>query len=134
MRAAPAAVRAGRLARVRARAALVRRGDEVSAWGRAGLAEKPHRLGGEDAAAPIAEAERVIALIVDRVQAWNDRAPDPDRPLLVEDPRATAIRKREEPARWWVYAAIIGAVSASAAIVLVHEVGSNRQRVELHYP
>ena len=122
------------LARVRARVALVRRGDSVEAWGRIGLADKPHRLGGDDAVAPVAEAQRVIALAVDRLAAWRARAPDPDRPLLVEDPRARAERKRDEPARWWVYAAIIGAVGASAAIVLVHESGSDRQRVELRYP
>ncbi|HWO21040.1 MAG TPA: hypothetical protein VNO30_19870 [Kofleriaceae bacterium] len=122
------------LARVRARAAIIRRGDSVEAWGRTGLAEKPHRLGGDDATAPVAEAGRVIALVVDRLAAWRDRAPDPDRPLLVEDPRERQGRRREEPARWWVYAAIIGAVGASAAIVLVHEAGSDRQRVELHFP
>jgi hypothetical protein len=122
------------LARVHARVALVRRGDSVEAWGRTGLAEKPHRLGGEDAAAPVAEAERVLALIVDRVAAWNDRAPDPDQPLLVEDPRERAGRQREEPTRWWVYAAIAGAVGASALIVLVHDAGDDRQRVELRYP
>ena len=122
------------LARVHARVALVRRGDSVEAWGRIGLAEKPHRLGGEDALAPVAEAARVLELVAERVRAWNDRAPDPDRPLLVEDPRERGIRRREEPTRWWVYAAIAGAVGASAAIVLVHEVGSDRQRVELHYP
>lgn len=122
------------LARVRARAAIVRRGDSVEAWGRSGLAEKPYRLGGDDAVAPLAEAERVVALVADRVSTWNDRAPDPDRPLLVEDPRRRLERRRDQPTRWWVYAAIIGAVGASAAVILVHEVGSDRQRVELHYP
>lgn len=122
------------LAKVHARAAIVRRGDGVEAWGRSGLAEKPHRLGGDDAIAPVAEAERVIALVALRVTAWNDRAPDPDQPLLVEDRRTRDARKGEEPARWWVYAAILGAVGASAAVILVHEVGSDRQRVELHYP
>lgn len=122
------------LARVHARVALVRRGDTVEAWGRAGLAERPHRLGGEDAVAPVAEAARVLELVVERVSAWNDRAPDPDRPLLVEDPRERVALRREEPTRWWVYAAILGAVGASVAVVLVHEAGSDHQRVELHYP
>jgi hypothetical protein len=123
------------LAHVHARVALVRRGDSVEAWGRLGLAEPPHRLGGDDAVAPVAEAERVIALCAERVAAWNERAPDPDQPLLVEDRRQSiGGRRREEPTKWWVYAAILGAVGASAAIVVVHEVGSDRQRVELHYP
>jgi hypothetical protein len=125
------------LARVRARVAIVRHGDSVEAWGRIGLADRPHRLGGDDAIVPVTEAERVLALVVDRVKAWRDRAPDPDRPLLVEDPRdrlGELRRRREEPARWWVYAAIIGAIGASAAVILVYEAGSDRQRVELHYP
>ncbi len=123
------------MARVRARAVLVRRGDSVEAWGRAGLADRPHRLGGDDAVAPVAEAARVIALIADRARAWNDRAPDPDRPLLVEDRRGRSEEQRRgERTRWWVYAAIIGAVSASAAIIVIQEVGSDRQRVELRYP
>jgi hypothetical protein len=125
------------LARVRARVAIVRHGDSVEAWGRIGLADKPRRLGGDDAIVPATEPERVLALVVERVKAWNDRAPDPDRPLLVEDPRdriGELRRRREEPAKWWVYAAIIGAVGASAAIILVYEAGSDRQRVELHYP
>jgi hypothetical protein len=122
------------LARVHARAALIRRGDTVEAWGRSGLAEKPHRLGGDDGIAPAAEAARMLGLIADRVSTWDDHAPDPDQPLLVEDRRGGEARRREQPTKWWVYAAIIGAVSASAAIVLAHEVGSDRQRVELHYP
>lgn len=122
------------LARVRARVAIVRRGDSVEAWGRVGLADKPHRLGGDDAVVAVAEAQRVIALAAERLAAWRDRAPDPDVPLLVEGPRTRGLRKPEEPARWWVYAAIIGAVGASAAVVLFHETGSPRQRVELHVP
>ena len=123
------------MARVRARVAVVRRGDSVEAWGRVGLADKPHRLGGDDAVAPVAEAERVVALAADRVKTWNDRAPDPDRPLLIDDLRARAgERRRDPPTRWWVYAAIIGAVGASAAIIYVHDAGSDRQRVELHFP
>jgi hypothetical protein len=125
------------LARVRARVAIVRREGSVEAWGRIGLADRPHRLGGDDAIVPVTEAERMLALVVERVRAWSDRAPDPDRPLLVEDPRdrvGELRRRREEPARWWVYAAIVGAIGASAAIILVHEAGSDRQRVELHYP
>lgn len=125
------------MARVRARAAIVRRGDSVEVWGRAGLAEPPHRLGGDDAVAPVAEADRMIALVVDRVKGWNDRAPDPDRPLLTEDLSArvkAATERRDPPTRWWVYAAIGGAIAASATIIYLHDAGSDRQRLELHVP
>ncbi|MGN6109607.1 MAG: hypothetical protein ACTHU0_31150, partial [Kofleriaceae bacterium] len=92
------------MAQARARIALVRRGDRLEAWGRIGLAEAPHRLGGEDAPSTVAEAGDVLALVRDRVAAWTDRAPDPDRPLLVEDPREAGRDERKDPpTRWWVY-------------------------------
>ncbi|MBL9020484.1 MAG: hypothetical protein JNL83_40240, partial [Myxococcales bacterium] len=66
-----------------ARVALIRTGDNVEVWGRSGKAEVPRRLGGEDGVGTLAEAPRLAALIADRAQTWNDRAPDPDQPLLV---------------------------------------------------
>jgi hypothetical protein len=125
------------LTRVRAIAAVVRRGDRIEAWGRPGLALAPGRLGGEDGIGAIADAARVIGVIADRARAWRDRAPDPDRPLLVEDlsERVAAARdRRDPPTRWWVYATIAGALGASAAIVLLNETTGDRQRVELRYP
>lgn len=124
------------LGRVRARIALVRHGDTLEVWGRAGRAEAPRRLGGEDGIGKLAELDRLLALATDRAQTWNDRAPDPDRPLLVEDPRERAAGRdrRDEPTRWWVYASIIGAVVAAGAIVYVNDAGADRQRVELHFP
>ncbi|MCW5802373.1 MAG: PEGA domain-containing protein [Deltaproteobacteria bacterium] len=124
------------MAKVRARVALVRRGDVVEAWGRIGLAEAPHRLGGDDATAPVAEVERLVELVVDRIHTWNDRAPDPDRPLLVEDPklRGKDGRRRELPTKWWVYASIGAAIAAGVTIIYLQDAGGDRQRVELHYP
>lgn len=126
------------LGRVHARAALVRHGDTIEAWGRAGLAETPHPLGGEDATGSLAEATRVIAVIVDRVATWNDHAPDPDKPLLVEDVRARAAsasdRRRDPPTKWWVYAAIGGSIVGGVALIYAVDSGTDRQRVELHFP
>jgi hypothetical protein len=123
------------LARVRARVALVRHGDTVEAWGQIGRSEVPHRLGGDDAVASIAEPDRVVGLVADRVRAWNGHAPDPDRPLLVEtrEPRS-ARDEPEPPTKWWVYAAIVGAAAVAATIVYAHDSASDHQRVELHYP
>ena len=123
------------LARVRARIALIRHGDTVEAWGQVGPSEAPHLLGEDDGVAPIAEVGRMLDMIADRIQSWSEHAPDPDRPLLVED---TARRRRkdepEKPTKWWVYAAIGGAVAIGAVIIIAHENASDRQRVELHYP
>ena len=114
------------LSRVRARVALVRRGDTIEAFGRIGLAD-PERIGG----GRVSDVDRIVALVVDRTHAWNDRAPDPNRPLLVEAPNG---RTREAPTRWWVYASIIGAVAAGAVVLYANDAGSDRQRVELHQP
>jgi len=123
------------MAHVRARVALIRRGDTLVAYGRAGLAEAPHLLGGDDAVASVAEADRVIALGADRLQTWNARAPDPDRPLLTDArDRGPDGRLRDPPTRWWVYASILGAVAAGAVIIYASDAGNDRQRVELHQP
>jgi hypothetical protein len=116
---------------------LIRRGDVVEAWGRVGRSEKPHLLGGEDGvgkASDGADRKRVLALVADRVQTWNDRAPDPDQPLLVEKPGEGLRRKEDEPTKWWVYASLAGAVLGAAAIIYVNDAGSDRQRVELTFP
>ncbi|MBA3455540.1 MAG: hypothetical protein H0T42_20775 [Deltaproteobacteria bacterium] len=124
------------LAQVSARVAIVRTGERIAAWGRVGRSEAPHALGGDDGVGTLAEAPRLVAVIADRVQAWTDRAPDPDQPLLVEDPKTRGTRKErvDEPTRWWVYAAILGAVGGGVTLMLLHDTASNTQRVELDYP
>jgi hypothetical protein len=122
----------------RARLVLIRSGDRLEAWGRVGRSESPHLLGGEDGVAKTTDKQdvtRLLALVTDRVQGWNDRAPDPDQPLLVEKPgEGRFARKEDEPAKWWVYAALAGAVAGVAAILYVNEGGEDRQRVELNFP
>jgi hypothetical protein len=130
---------AGVLREVHARVALVRRGDIVEVWGHAGLAEPVRKIGGADGERSLAEAAHAAALVVDRVQAWSERSPDPDRPLLVETPAERAHRGphgeiADEPTKWWVYAAIAGAVIAGTVVIYTHDSGSSTQRLELHYP
>jgi len=123
------------LVRARARVAVIRKGDRVEIWGQAGRAEPPHRLGGDDGAGAVADIDRLLALAVDRVHAWNDHAPDPDQALLLEDPKARNHREDQNPpTKWWVYAAIIGAVAAGAIIVYVHDNESDTQHIDLHFP
>lgn len=122
---------------VHARVALVRHGDTVEAWGHEGLAQPVRRLGGDDGTRPIADVDRLALLAADRVQAWNDHAPDPDEPLLVEDVHTRAAKKvaeGQEPTKWWVYATIGGALLAGAIVIYAHDSASDTQRVELHYP
>jgi hypothetical protein len=122
---------------VDARVALVRHGDNVEAWGHAGRGEPLRRLGDAQGIQPLAQADRVVALVVDRVATWNDRAPDPDVPLLVESPKdRTANGKNDNQGhtKWWVYAVIGAAIVASAIVVYAYDNGSSTQQIELHYP
>jgi hypothetical protein len=122
------------LGRVHARIALVRRGNTIEAWGQIGRAEAPHPLG--DGVAPVGEVARVLGAVTDRIRSWNDHAPDPDQPLLVDTTAVRGARKDEgeKPTRWWVYAAIAGAAAVAGTVIYVHDSASDRQRVELHYP
>jgi hypothetical protein len=122
------------LGKVRARVAVIRSGDTLEVWGRAGRAEQPLRLGGEDGTGTLDDLDRLLALIESRVSAWNDRAPDPDRPLLVEDPDANPRDRRDPPTRWWVYASLLGAAAVAGVALYFNEAGEDRQRVELHFP
>ncbi|MBA2538635.1 MAG: hypothetical protein H0V17_03295 [Deltaproteobacteria bacterium] len=120
------------MAKTRVRVAVIRRGDTLEVFGRLGLAEPPHKLG--DDAIPLTEADRAIAIVNDRVRAWKDRAPDPDRPLLLDDGRHRDGKPKDSPTKWWIYASILGAVAAGAVIIYATEAGNDRQRVELHVP
>src|SRR5260221_8158955 len=124
------------LTMIKTRAVLIRHGDVVEVWGRAGAVEQPRRLGGEDGIRTIADADRAAQLLADRVAGWSSHAPDPDQPLLVEDLHARAARLagHDEPTAWWVYAGIRGSVLAGATVVYLHHTDTDQQRVELHYP
>jgi len=149
----PSPVELGRvMTSVRVRVVLIRHGDTVEAWGRIGRAEPvlprpaspaapsapppgaPYRLGGDDGIATLDDVPRLLALVADRVQTWSDRAPDPDRPLLVESATERARDRRDGPTKWWVYASLGAALVAAGAVLYVHEAGSERQRVELTFP
>lgn len=128
------------LGQVKARIAIVRRGDQLEVWGRPGVGGMPHLLGGEDGKGALGELDRLLALVADRSKAWKDRAPDPDQPLLLEDRSGsnsmlrTDGSKRDSRTKWWVYASIAGTVVAGAILVYSLDGGGDRQRVELVWP
>ncbi len=121
------------LTRVAARVAIVRYGQTIEVWGQVGKSELPHRMGAEDGVGTLGDAPRLAGLIVDRVQAWNDHAPDPDQPLLVDAGPRDASRA-DEPTKWWVYATILGAIAAGGIAVYAHDSAKDTQHIELHYP
>jgi hypothetical protein len=128
------------LARVHARVAILRTGDTIAAWGQIGRSELPHLLGPTAAVTgTVTDLDRVLGAIADRIHAWNDHAPDPTQPLLREGDAPERFGRRsaddtDKPTKWWVYAAIGGALAVAGGILLVQSIGGNRQRVELTYP
>ena len=73
------------------------------------------------------------ALITDRIAAWDDHAPDPDQPLLRETPDERATHGHGTPQRWWVYAAIVGAVAAGSAVLYFQDAADDHQHITLHF-
>lgn len=82
-------------------------------------------LGRGTAADMVAAATRAYA-------AAHDRGPDLTLPLVREPP--TAAKPTRDPTRWWVYAAIGGALVAGAAAIYAADAGDDHQRFELSFP
>ncbi len=121
------------LQRLEARILVVRRPDEIEIWGRADGARVAERL----AAIGEQDPERIAHAVAGRVEAWEPqrrRGPDPDRPLLREQPADRRAERDSGGTSWWVYASIIGAVGLGAAFVIGNDMVGSRQRIELTFP
>ncbi|HEY1552620.1 MAG TPA: hypothetical protein VGG28_32550 [Kofleriaceae bacterium] len=112
------------------RVALIRRGDEVVAWGHAGLGERVRQL---DNATTLARADIAVGAIAEHVASWSAHAPDANHPLLVED-RSHDSDTVKAHTQWWVYAAVGVALAAAGVVVAVHHYEHDTQNVELMYP
>jgi hypothetical protein len=110
------------------RVALIRRGDEVVAWGHAGLGERVRQL---DNATTLARADVAVGAIAEHVASWSAHAPDPNRPLLVDDRSHDTDKVHTQ---WWVYAAVGAALVAAGIVVAAHHYEHDTQTVELMYP
>jgi hypothetical protein len=126
------------LKEVGARVAIVRHGSTIEAWGHANRGEPVRRLGDDDGIRTLDQAPALAALIADRLEAWTERAPDPDQPLLVETREGIPLLRESQPAeertKWWVYATVAGSVLAGALIIYAYERSDPTQRIELRYP
>ncbi|MBK9030863.1 MAG: hypothetical protein IPL61_05900 [Myxococcales bacterium] len=113
-------------ARVELIAAIVD-GDRIELWQRQATATVAIATGDVDAVVAAAQAAYAAA---------HERAPDPDRPLLRDPPKLPNHGKRAElePTRWWVYAAIGGALVAGAVAIYAADAGDDHQRFELTFP
>lgn len=63
----------------------------------------------------------------------NVRAPASDQPLLLDSSFAARTGDRNEKTQWWVYASVLGAVAAGAAVVYFNDASNDRQRVEIRW-
>ena len=98
--------------------------DSISLWQRQRSATTTITTG--DAATVVTAGRTAYALA-------HDRSPDPTLPL-VREPRTKPAKADKDPTRWWVYAAIGGAVLAGAAAIYAADAGDDRQRFELVFP
>lgn len=123
------------LDQVDARVALVRRGDIVQAWGRAGAFEQPRQLGGQAGVRPTAQADQVARVLAREVRKFTARTPDPDRPLLVGDTRRPRRTKGgDDSTAWWVYAAIGASIAAGALVIYLYRPESSSPPLEMRRP
>jgi hypothetical protein len=83
---------------------------------------------------PSMDPAALAALVRERAEAWDGRAPDPDKPLLVEDRSARDNAAVHGKDHWWVYASLIGAVVLGGVVVYAHDSATDHQRVELRFP
>lgn len=103
----------------------------VQVWARGPRDDLPRKV--DDA--PVDDVMGIGALITDRVAAWDGHAPDPDLPLLVETPeeRAAHGKGRGTPTRWWVYAAIVGAVVVGSTVLYLQDSADDTQTIVLRF-
>lgn len=112
------------------RFALILAGKEtVQVWAMARGDRRPRKI--DDASR--ADVMGIGAMILDRAAAWDGNAPDPDVPLLRETDVERARRKGPED-KWWIYAAIIGAVATGTAILYFQDAADDHQRIEIRWP
>jgi hypothetical protein len=117
------------MAAIEVRFAVILAGtSRMQLWALAPGSRKARKI--DDASA--ADTMAIGAMIVDRVTAWDHNAPDPDQPLLVET-RADRDRRRGPPEKWWVYAAIVGAVVVGTAILYFQDSAENRQQIVIRF-
>lgn len=123
------------LDQVDARLAVVRRGDTVQAWGRAGALEKPRPLGGVPGDRPLTDAGLVARHLAQGVHHFSARAPDPNRPLLVDGAsRARRDKGGDESTPWWVYGAIGASIAAGALVIYLAREDGSPTHLELRRP
>ncbi len=97
-------------------------------------------VGGESARRVATGSTERPASLAARVAARAAQGADvgTEQPLLREDDVAPrwVVQRSVAPARkpWWVYATIIGAVTASVTLILAADLGDRRQRIELRLP
>ncbi len=76
-----------------------------------------------------------LTTLADRASGSNAklRAPAPDQPLLLD----SALPKRDasdgEPTKWWVYASVLGAVAAGAAIIYAQDASTDHQTIQVRW-
>jgi hypothetical protein len=80
----------------------------------------------------LSETMAIGSMVLDRVAAWDGNAPDPDRPLLREGDAAD-YKPKGTPQRWWVYAAIVGAVVVGTSVLYFQDAADDHQTITIRF-
>lgn len=118
------------LARLERRIALlIMPGGQVHIWALPSGTRFARRVSG----APANQPRYIAKLVREWVDSQNEGAPDPQVPLMREEPGAAG-KSGGRSTRWWVYSAVGAAVTVGAVIILADQFADDRQRIELTLP
>ncbi len=76
-----------------------------------------------------------LASIADRANGSQAklRAPATDQPLLLDNTLSRRDAESSDKTQWWIYASVLGAVAAGAAVVYFNDASNARQRIEVRW-
>ena len=98
-------------------------GDQLEAWGRGRGEQAARRIATGRLRAPFG----VGAAIVAQIEAWEG-------PQVKDEVVRPAQPDDDKPRqKWWVYAAIVGAVAVAGGLVLANDMADDVQRIELRW-
>jgi len=111
------------MAEVGVRVAVVLSGsDQLEAWGRGRKDATAHRITAGKTSRPFPVGSAIVA----QVESWEGTTA-----TTTVVPRGDEAQPRQ---KWWVYAAILGAIGVAGTLILANDLADDRQRIEVRWP
>lgn len=80
------------------------------------------------------DAREAGRLALRSIRETNTRPGLDLRMPLLRESDVPESERAEEPRRWWLYGLVLGAVAAGAGVILLQDLGDDKQRIELMLP